>query len=213
MVQQVWAGRKGGSLVAAIRKKAATTTAPELATVPIAELVFNPANPRKHSAEQIERLKASLLRDGQTKPILVRRANHMVIAGHGIMTAAAALGWPSISVLLWDVDQPTADRVMLADNRLSDLSTTDDAMLIELLAKIDEADYLATGFSPAEVTKMLAEVEENISVVEVETSKVEDVFWVTIEGPLTSQAQVLQKVREVMAAFPAVRVELGTVER
>ena len=57
----------------------------------------------------------------------------MIIAGHGVHQAMAELGRTDIEVLLWDVDQATADQYLIADNRFSELSNSDPARRRELL--------------------------------------------------------------------------------
>ena len=182
-------------------------------TAPIGELRPNPRNPRKHPEEQINRLMASLRRDGQTRPLLARKANHMLIAGHGVHTAARRLGWTEINVVLWDVDQATADRVMLADDRLQDLSELDNRRVAELMAEIGEGDWLATGYSVEEANKLLEGFEDGeLEVYEVETQTVTDHFWVSVRGPLGKQAAVLQRMKDLLAEYPGVKIEIGTVE-
>lgn len=182
-------------------------------TAPIGELRPNPRNPRKHPEEQINRLMASLRRDGQTRPLLARKANHMLIAGHGVHTAARRLGWTEINVVLWDVDQATADRVMLADDRLQDLSELDNRRVAELMAEIGEGDWLATGYSVEEANKLLEGFEDGeLEVYEVETQTVTDHFWVSVRGPLGEQAAVLQRMKDLLAEYPGVKIEIGTVE-
>ena len=190
---------------------AAVRSKPELVNLAIELLVPNPRNARTHDDAQIGRLMASLERDGQTKPVLARRSNHMLIAGHGITDAATRLGWTHLAVLLWDVDQATADRVMLADNRLAELSGTDKARMAQLLGEVDQADYLATGFSEDEVAKLMGAVDEVLEVVTIETTEVRDDFWVTCRGPLAKQAEVLDRIKVLLREYPEVAIELGTV--
>ena len=184
---------------------------PELVLMAPALLLPNPRNSRTHPAEQIERLAASLARDGQTKPVLARRENNMLIAGHGVTAAALRLGLSELAVLLWDVDQATADRVMLADNQFGDLSANDKEKVASLLGDIDQADYLATGFAADEVAKLLASFDEEIEVVQIETTTVHDDFWVTCRGPLPQQAEVLARIKQLLAEYPEVSVDLGVV--
>ena len=185
---------------------------PTLVNLPITDLVMNPRNPRTHPAGQIERLMASLQRDGQTKPVLARAENKMLIAGHGITQAATQLGWTHLAALLWDVDQATADRVMLADNRLAELSASDKDRMAQLLGEIEQGDYLATGFTDAEVEKLLSSAEDVLEVFEIETTAVNDDFWITCRGPLAKQAEVLQRIKVLLAEHPDVAIELGTVQ-
>ncbi len=176
----------------------------------IAEILPNPRNPRFHSDDQLARLGAALKRDGQHKPLLLRRANKMVIGGHGVMEAARRVGWTEIRVLLWDVDQATADRVMLADNRLSDLAESDGDRVAELLREIDPADWFAAGFTPDEADKIFGG-EEDLEVTEVDTYAVADDFRINVRGPLAEQAKVWTKIKLLLAEFPGLSVELGTI--
>lgn len=186
---------------------------PFVESVPTASLVRNPRNPRKHPEAQLERLMASLRRDGQTKPLLARRANRMLIAGHGIHEAATRLGMAELLVRFLDVEQETADRIMLGDNRLSDLSRHDDTLLAELVREIEEADLLATGFSAEEAHKLFAKSgDAELEVREIATGTVEDVFWISVKGPLAQQAEVLQRLKQLLAEYPRLDIQLGMIE-
>lgn len=183
-------------------------------TLPIASLIVNPRNPRRHSADQVARLAASLSDRGQLMPVMARAANHMLIVGHGVCEAARQLGWTEIRVLLWDVDQATADRYMLADNRLSDLSTHDAERVAELLREIAPDDWLGVGFTPAEAERLFGRMDDDaLEIREVATDAVRDDFWVSVTGPLKMQALVLDRIRVLMQDFPDVSVDLGIVQR
>lgn len=185
----------------------------EVVDMATAALLPNPRNPQKHGEEQIVRLMASLRSDGQTKPVLARRENSMLIAGHGVHEAAARLGMDTLSVVLLDVDQPTADRIMLGDNRQGQLSTTDQDRVAELLREIEEVDWMATGFSPEEVEKAFAKVEAGDLVVhELEVSDRRDTFWISVRGPLGDQAQALKRIKAMMRDMAEVEVTLGTTD-
>jgi len=197
--------------------RAATATAvreaPVVELVPIGELRPNPKNPNRHSEDQVNRLMASLRLDKQTRPLLARKANRMLIAGHGVHTAARRLGWTEIGVVFLDVDQHAADRIMLADDRLAALSELDDRRVADLMKEISEGDWLATGYSVDEANKLFEQTGvDDIEVFEIETSNVTDHFWLAVRGPLAEQAVVLQRMKELLAEYPAVTVEIGTVE-
>lgn len=180
-------------------------------TAAVDTLIDNPRNPRLHPDEQIAQLMVSLKARGQYKPVLARRENRMLIAGHGVHKAIVRLGWPTIKVLLWDVDQATADAAMLGDNRLGENSTSDDDRVAELLREIPESDWLGVGFSDKQGEKLLKALDdEEIEVREIETSVVQDTFWISIRGPLIQQADVLTRLKEVMKEFRAVSVEMST---
>lgn len=195
------------------RRAPQTVPTPALQMLPIDTLIPNPRNPNKHPEEQITRLMAELRKDGQTRPVLVRKANNMLIAGHGVTLAMKRLGLSEIRVALWDVDQATADRYMLADNRLGHLSSHDDDMVAELLRGIDRGDWLASGYSDSEAEKLLASFERReLTVHEIDTADVHDDFWIGVRGPLPRQAEVLQRIKQLLCEYPEVTVELGTIE-
>jgi len=185
----------------------------ETAFVKVEELRPNPENPNRHPETQIQMLMASLQRDGQTKPILVRKANHMIIAGHGVQTAARRLGWAEMQAVLWDVDQATADRVMLADQRLATLSDMDKGRVANLMREIGEGDWLSTGYTVEEAAKVLeAYTEDDLEVFEIETANVTDHYWIAVRGPLREQAAVLVRMKELLKEYPTAAIEVGTVE-
>ena len=69
----------------------------------------------------------------------------MIIAGHGVHQAMTELGRTDIDVLLWDVDQATADQYLVADNRFGELSSSDPERRRDLLEGLGDDDF------PAEV--------------------------------------------------------------
>jgi len=183
----------------------------EPARVALATLVPNPRNPRQHPEEQLDRLAASVKRFGQTRPVLVRRANGMIIAGHGVTEACRRAGLTEIDVLRWDVDQETADAFMLGDNRLGQLGRDDAARVRDLLRQHGFIDPEAIGFSAVEVTDLLADAVDDLELVEVATSTVADRFWISVRGPLKQQAHALDALKGAMRDLAGVEVELGTI--
>jgi hypothetical protein len=184
---------------------------PRLAELAIEAVIANPRNDNLHPRDQIERLVQSIQRFGQPRPILVRQANHMIIAGHGVHEAMRQAGLARIAVLLWDVDQATADQYLVADNRFSELSVADPERRRSLLEGFAALDFGALGFLPAEVEKLFLEGPEPIGVIELETGTVEDEFWITVRGPLRQQAGALQRLQQVMRDLPEIEVELGSL--
>jgi ParB-like chromosome segregation protein Spo0J len=197
----------------ATAKAAAQEVRREVRHMRLEDLVQNPRNPRVHSEEQIERLMASLSLDGQTKPLLARAANSMLIAGHGVHAAARRLGMLVLDVVMLDVDQARADRIMLGDNRQGDLSTADQARVTELLREIDEADWMATGFSADEVAKQFRSVEAtDLRVYEIDSDDRKDTFWISVRGPLADQAVALSRIKVLLREMSKVTVALGTTD-
>jgi ParB-like chromosome segregation protein Spo0J len=115
-------------------------------------------NPRIHNDAVI---RESLETLGQFKPIVVNAGSQTnrpneVLAGNGTLDAARSLGWTKIDGVLIDVDNVTAKKINAVDNRSNDLAGYDSELLATLLSEIaDESDLAATGFSEADLEKML----------------------------------------------------------
>lgn len=186
----------------------------EEAEMAIADLYRNPRNVRHHPEAQISKLQQSIRKFGQVRPILVRRANRMIIAGHGVMEAMRRMGLTRVKVMLWDVPQKVADQYMVADNRLAELGKDDDAMLAEILKEVESIELGALGFTADEAAKLLEErAPKAFDMTELETGPVEDIFMVTVTGPLVHQAAALQVLRELTDRIPEIELQIGTVER
>lgn len=183
----------------------------ESVTLPLTELVANPRNARVHPEQQLTHLAASAKRFGQPKPILVRRENKMIVAGHGIAEALRRAGFTEAVVDLWDVDQETADRFMVGDNQLPKLARDDAERVKAILAGIGIVEAEALGFSQGDLDKMVKDAAADVEVVEIDTTPVEDRFWISIRGPLKDQAKALARMKEAMGDMAEVSVELGTV--
>ncbi len=179
--------------------------------VAIDGVVPNPRNPRIHDEGQIEKLAESLRHFGQTKPILVRHENGMICAGEGIWQAARSLGWSEIRALRWQTDQETADRFMVADNRLADLSYHDPDRLAALIRDVREHEFGALGFEVADAQHLLGLRVGESDVRRIESGPVQDQFWISVRGPLVSQAAALSKLQSLMESVDGVEVDLGTV--
>lgn len=115
--------------------------------VPLASLSPYHRNPRRGNVEAIA---ASLERNGGYKPITVNRGTltgrpNEILAGNHTSAAALRLGWATIAAVWVDVDDEAAARIVIADNRSSDLASYDTPELGALLATLD-GDLQGTGF-------------------------------------------------------------------
>ena len=131
----------------------------------VTELRPHAGNARLHSADQLEQIKASMLAFGFTNPLLVDEAGEL-IAGHGRLEAATALGITKVPVIvLRHLSPAQKDALRLADNRIAENATWDQALLRDALAGLQEAgevDLLAIGFSRDEISAILAAAEEAV---------------------------------------------------
>jgi hypothetical protein len=121
--------------------------------VPITTLKPFPGNPRRGDLEAI---KASLVANGQYRPVVVNRRTMEVLAGTHTLRAALELGWDEIAATFVDADEELAKRIVLVDNRTNDLAGYDEALLAELLSELPDLD--GTGYDEAALSRLLDEV-------------------------------------------------------
>lgn len=108
--------------------------------VPLATLVVDPANVRRHPEKNLAVIAASLRVYGQRKPIVVNRRTGVVEAGNGTLDAARTLGWTHIAAVYVDDDPMTATGYAISDNRSAELAEWDTANLDAILADLATGD-------------------------------------------------------------------------
>ena len=132
------------------------------------ELKPDSANPRQHSARQIEQIAASIKAFGFNVPILID-GKGTVIAGHGRLQAACGLGLVEVpTIALSHLSEAQRKAFLVADNRLTEISTWDEALLRDLFLDLSSADLDfsldATGFELPEIDLILqGEAEPSVS--------------------------------------------------
>jgi ParB-like chromosome segregation protein Spo0J len=178
----------------------------------LSELKPHPRNARRHSAEQIKQLAEIMRRFGWTNPALIDEQDY-IIAGHGRVQAAQSLGLvegPTITIA--GLSEQEKRELMLADNRIAlNASWNVETLRAELVQlRGDGADLEALGFQRAEIDKLLPAPDE-IAVEEIDVSTVQDRFWISVRGPLSQQAEALQRIKVLMGELPGVTVEQGTL--
>jgi DNA modification methylase len=121
---------------------------PHIEIVKRSALKPNPANARKHSASQIERLARSIDRFAFVEPIIADEEG-LIVAGHGRWLAAGARGLEEVPVIRKRF-MSEADRraYAVAANRLAELSDWDDDLLKAELEFLFDQDFdiSVTGF-------------------------------------------------------------------
>lgn len=121
---------------------------------PIGSLKRRARNPRRGDMDAI---RESLRVHGQYKPIVANRGTREVLVGNHTHEGAELEGWADIAVTWVDVDEATAQRIVIVDNRTSDLAGWDDSLLAELLAELP--DLTGTGFEQSDLDALLATLE------------------------------------------------------
>ena len=136
-------------------------------TIKIKELSNDPSNVRKHDERNLDSIKASLLRFGQQKPIVVD-GKGIVVAGNGTLMGAKSLGWKEIQIVRTELEGADAVAYAIADNRTAELAVWDEDALAQTLASLqidDSIDELVTGFTDKEIEdligKNIGDIEED----------------------------------------------------
>lgn len=118
----------------------------EIQSLAISSLVPYPTNPRRGDVDAIA---ASLQVHGQYRPIVVQSSSKQVLAGNHTLKAAKKLGWKKIKVVFVDVNDDQARKIVLADNRLTDLAQYNEPLLKSLLEALPDLE--GTGFTQSEM--------------------------------------------------------------
>ena len=104
--------------------------------VPADTLEDYPGNPRQGDVGAIH---LSVEANGTYRPVYAQRSTRRILAGHHLRTTLVQRGYNVVPVLWLDVDDATARRIVLADNRIPDLATYDrDAERALLEAIVDD---------------------------------------------------------------------------
>lgn len=143
-------------------------------------------NYRRHPAEERAHLVQSIRDHGVYRNVVVAR-DGTILAGHGVVEAAAEVGLDEIPVVRLDLDadDPRALKVLTGDNEIARLADSDDRVLAELLAEIGVDDWLGTGFDDGAYAALIARFAEEpddawAGMPEFEAADVESAFRATI---------------------------------
>ncbi len=126
--------------------------------VPVAELKPNPRNPNTHPQRQVELLAKNIRYFGWRQTITVSKRSGLIVSGHGRLMAAKHLGVEVVPVDFQDfADDNDELAVLVADNRLAELSTVDLNELEKIAGEWKAADFdtILAGFEPADLDALL----------------------------------------------------------
>lgn len=127
--------------------------------VSVDALIVYAGNPRTHSTQQIHQIAASIRQFGFVSPILLGDDN-TIIAGHGRLAAAKLLGIEKVPIVrLSHLSRAGRRAYAMADNRLAELSSWDEALRalqIKSLAELDlDFPLEIIGYEGAELEAIL----------------------------------------------------------
>ena len=117
----------------------------------LSKLVPWDENPRDHDPAQVEMLAASIRTHGMVRPIMVQAKTNRIVAGHGTRLALMLIAGgadPEVPVVVCKLTDAQARSYAVADNRLSDLSTWNPALLRDSLTALNDGafDFASIGF-------------------------------------------------------------------
>lgn len=125
--------------------------------VAVSELKEYPNNARVGNVPAIAE---SLKINGQYRPIVVNKANNEILAGNHTWKAAKHLNWQTIKVTyVENITDEQAIKIVLADNRYSEIGGYDNKKLIDLMKELDELS--GTGYDEDYVAELYNTLEED----------------------------------------------------
>lgn len=107
----------------------------------------------------------SVNRNGWYGTIVAQKSSRRILAGHHRVIAAQQLGQDEVPVYWVDVDDATAERIVLADNRTSRLGRDDPAQLLDMLRDIAAEPLVGlagTGWDGDDLDELLARLDGGI---------------------------------------------------
>lgn len=113
---------------------------PEL--VAVGDLLNHPDNVNEGDVEAVAQ---SIRTHGFYGYVVVQRSTRYVLAGNTRLKAAREVGLEKIPAVWLDVDDATAIRILLTDNRTTRLGHDDPARLLELLQSVAQQDLGLQG--------------------------------------------------------------------
>ena len=130
----------------------AQVLAHRLANVGVNEVELHPDNPRRGDLSVITE---SIEANGFFGAIIVDEQTNYVLVGNHRLEAARLAGITEVPAILINPDPETAKRILIADNRTSELAVWDEEVLAALLTSLD-GELLGTGFSEDALAKLIA---------------------------------------------------------
>lgn len=127
---------------------------------PVEELHEHPENPRQGDVGAIV---TSIDANGFYGALVVQKSTRFVLAGNHRLKALRARGVTHVPIIERDVDDQTALKILLVDNRSGDLASYDEVKLLELLTLAAESGYLeGTGYDGDDLDDMRMQWESDL---------------------------------------------------
>lgn len=125
--------------------------------VDVTTLETHPKNARQGDVGAII---TSIQANGWFGTIVAQRSTRYILAGNHRFMAALQVGLTHVPVFWVDCDDAQALRILVADNRTSDIGIWNEEDLKEILIGLDAKDMLiGTGYDKEDLQKMIADIE------------------------------------------------------
>ena len=126
--------------------------------VKLSSLKTHPENPRRGNLDELKR---SINTNGFWGAVVVQKSTGHILAGNHRVMAARDLGAKKMPVVFVDVDDQTAKRILIADNRLSDQGEYDENKLFEILDSLNNTNtgLEGLGYDKSDLDYMLKKIE------------------------------------------------------
>lgn len=163
-------------------------------SMPISELIEDPANLRKHGPRNLETIRGSLQRFGQIEPLVVRRQTGVVIGGNGRLSVMREMGWTHADVVRVDFEDTTATALAIALNRTAELASWDNEALQSVLRTFDDDLMNAAGFELPEVDALVGwdiKPDDPDGIDDYDADK--DTFIAKVEGIKSSDRELVER--------------------
>jgi len=126
----------------------------EYVLLPIDRARVHPANPKKGNTDAIGE---SIEKNDFYGAMIVQKSTGFILVGNHRYKSALEKGLTEIPAIVVDVDDATATRIMLADNRIADLGTYDESVLrMHVEERARAGDLAGTGYGEADLERMRA---------------------------------------------------------
>lgn len=146
--------------------------------VKVGDLEPHPENPHRGDVDSIAE---SIEENNFYGVVIVQQSRMRIIAGEHRWLGAQRRGLEEIPAVIVDVDDETAKRMLIGDNRTAALGYDDQELLAEVLASL--ADLAGTGYTPddlGDLTRLTAPPDLD-DFAEAMGPAAEDDGWVTIK--------------------------------
>lgn len=116
-------------------------------------------NPRKND-HAVSEVKQSIERFGFSAPIIARKSDNVIIAGHTRWKAAKEIGLKEVPVRFMDLDVVDSQLLAIADNKLNERADWDEDLLEQVLQDLAGEDLSGIGFDDNELQDIIDKVSD-----------------------------------------------------